>query len=248
MKIRLPLLVPLVILGFFALFPCVVKANHSDTDISANLDELVGIWSSEGYGHIVAIQAGSPKQFQRYEINEASCLLVDSGALEYFHQGVTHILRNADNTRFTYMLSGNITTYAYQRLDQLPEPCRNGGTGYSADPLVNFDAFWSTFNEQYAFFEQRAMDWIAARDTWRPQLHSGSSDEDLFAVLSEMVTPLCDAHVELASDFDSFNGEINPSCWGDLLAHIFEEFQSQDQYSDPFEFFQMVFIPSVLST
>jgi hypothetical protein len=222
------------------------QAGHSDTQISASLDQLTGVWSSEGYGLIVEIHDDSPPTFDRYQFSNAACLLTDSGPLEFFFADLARVLRNADSTRFTHMTSGNITTYAYNRLNELPARCRNGGTGQSQDPLHNFDVFWATLNEQYAFFEQRGVNWSALRKQMRSQLGSESSDEELFDVLVEMATPLCDGHVQLVSEFDDFNGEMNPHCWGELAQTVLEEFGKQSEFTDLFEFYQQVFQPAVL--
>ena len=76
------------------MMPGVGLAGHSDTDISANLDQLPGIWASEGYGQIVVIENGSPMRFERYEVSAVHCLLFDSGPLEALQNRVSHVLRN----------------------------------------------------------------------------------------------------------------------------------------------------------
>jgi hypothetical protein len=238
----------LALIATAGFFPGTVSAGHSDTKISASLEQLAGVWASEGYGQIVEIQGGSPMRFERYQVSNVHCLLMDSGPLDFFYSDLTTVLRNADSTRFTFMLSGNVTTYAYNRMSALPTQCRNGGTGSDSDPLVNFDVLWATLNEQYAFFEQRGVNWNERRNQMRPQLTNASSDEDLFDVLVELVTPLCDGHVELESAFADFNGEVNPSCWGELLQDVLEEFGNQTEFTDPFEYYQQVFRPAVLQT
>ena len=243
---RLSLTVALIATS--ALCPLLGRASLPDTEISASLDQLVGVWSSEGYGHILEIQAGFPKQFRRYQINDVSCLLVDSGSLDLFQQNIRQVLRNPESTRFTFQYPGGIESYAYFRLSDLPQHCRSGGTTFDTDPLLNFDVFWSTMNEQYAFFEQRGVDWNELRDQWRGQLNGASSDEDLFNVLIELITPLCDGHVQLMSDTEEFNGEMNPDCWNGLAQHLMDEFVYHVQYDSPFEYYQQEFVPSVLNT
>lgn len=229
-------------------YPLPSTAGLFDTEISTSLDQLVGIWSSEGYGHVMEIQAGFPKQFQRYQVNDVSCLLVDSGPLDLLQQNIRQVLRNTDSTRFTFRYPASIENYAYFRLSALPEHCSGGGTTPDTDPLLNFDVFWSTMNEQYAFFEQRGVDWNALRDQWRGQLNGASSDADLFKVLTELITPLCDGHVQLMSDTGEFNGEMNPACWNGLAQHLMDEFANKAQYDHPFEYFQQEFVPSALNT
>jgi hypothetical protein len=248
MKILRHFSIGMMSIAVACLLPVTGSAGHSDTEISTSLDQLAGVWSSEGYGQIVEIINGSPMRFDRFQISEESCLLIDSGPLEYFYSDLAHVLRNADGTRFSYMLSGNLTTYAFNRLSALPAQCSNGGTGPDSDPLVNFDVLWATFNEQYAFFAQRGVNWTARREAIRPRLNSASSDEDLFDALVSLVTPLCDGHVEIASSFAEFNGVLNPDCSGEniLYQEILDEFGGQSTITDPFEFFQQVFRPSVL--
>lgn len=225
-----------------------VDAGVSATEIATSLDQLTGVWSSEGYGQILEIRGGSPNRFDRYEVTEISCLKAASGLLDDYQDAVTRVLRNAESTRFTHSYPGVLSTYGYRRMDTLPANCRNGGTSASPDPLFNFDVFWATFNEQYAFFAERHADWNALRSAVRSRLSGASSEQELFDALTELVTPLCDAHVELVSDFAQFNGLINPSCTAGmpLFGEIIEQFSSQTQYADPFEYYQQVFVPEVL--
>ena len=39
--------------------------------------------------------------------------------------------------------------------------CPNGLTDGSSDPVLNFDVFWETFDQHYAFFGERNVDWDA---------------------------------------------------------------------------------------
>jgi hypothetical protein len=225
-----------------------VGADFSETEIATSLDQLAGVWSSEGYGQILEIRGAPPNRFDRYEVTGISCLRVASGLLEDYQGAVSRVLRNAEGTRFTHSYPGVLTTYGYRRLGALPENCRDGGTAASPDPLFNFDVLWATFNEQYAFFAERHADWNALRSTVRSRLSDASSEEELFDALTELVTPLCDAHVELVSDFAQFNGLINPACSAGmpLFAEIIEQFNGQTQYADAFEYYQQVFVPEVL--
>jgi len=225
-----------------------VDADFAATEIATSLDQLTGVWSSEGYGQILEIRSGSPSRFERYEVTEVSCLKVASGLLDDYQGAVSRVLRNTDGTRFTHSYPGVLTTYGYRRMSTLPATCSDVGTAASADALLNFDVFWATFNEQYAFFPERQTDWNALRLAVRSRLSSASGPDELFDALTELVTPLCDAHVELTSDFAQFNGLINPSCTADmpLFREIIDEFNGQTQYTDAFEYYQHAFVPEVL--
>lgn len=82
------------------------------------------------------------------------------------------------------------------------------------DPEKNFEEFWTTFHQRYPFFALRNVDWKRQYDRYRPRVTPKTSDEDLFAILSEMVDPLDDGHVEiearLAGGKKRFTAEKKP--------------------------------------
>ena len=82
MKILRHFSIGMMSIAVACLLPVTGSAGHSDTEISTSLDQLAGVWSSEGYGQIVEIINGSPMRFDRFQISEESCLLIDSGPLE----------------------------------------------------------------------------------------------------------------------------------------------------------------------
>jgi hypothetical protein len=67
------------------------------------------------------------------------------------------------------------------------------------DPVVNFEILWRTFQENYAFFKVRGIDWQAQYDKYRPQVKVDMSQNDLFALMSDLLSPIQDRHVLLWS-------------------------------------------------
>jgi C-terminal processing protease CtpA/Prc len=65
------------------------------------------------------------------------------------------------------------------------------------DPELNFEVLWTTFHNRYPFFELRNVDWNKQYRSYRPRVTSKTSDDELFNILSEMLDPLNDGHVEL---------------------------------------------------
>ena len=92
-------------------------------------------------------------------------------------------------------------------------------TNQSADPLKNINAFWKVFNEKYAFFDVRSVDWQKQKETYFPQVTDKTSPDQLFEIMSRMIEPLNDGHVELKARALNryFNPEKEPKFWGDLL-------------------------------
>ena len=64
-------------------------------------------------------------------------------------------------------------------------------------PEKNFETLWKTFNERYAFFELREVDWQKQYKTYRPKVSKETTDEELFNIMCEMLKPLKDGHVNL---------------------------------------------------
>ncbi|MDW3196801.1 MAG: S41 family peptidase [Cytophagales bacterium] len=64
-------------------------------------------------------------------------------------------------------------------------------------PEANFESIWNTFNERYAVFEQRGVDWEQVYDTYRPLIGPESSEAELYEITTGMLAVLDDAHVSL---------------------------------------------------
>ncbi len=62
-----------------------------------------------------------------------------------------------------------------------------------------FEEFWNTFDESYAVFDERGVDWDDQYAGFRPSVNAGTSDDELFAILSQMVEPLDDGHVTVTA-------------------------------------------------
>ena len=64
-------------------------------------------------------------------------------------------------------------------------------------PEKNFEALWGTFNERYAFFKERKVDWQAQYKKFRPRVDANTTDKELFKTMCDMLAPLKDGHVTL---------------------------------------------------
>lgn len=66
-------------------------------------------------------------------------------------------------------------------------------------PIAIFENIWTTFNEEYAPFEERGVDWLTAYETYRPQVDASTSNDELYAVVTDMLKTLNDGHVSLTA-------------------------------------------------
>jgi carboxyl-terminal processing protease len=72
------------------------------------------------------------------------------------------------------------------------------------EPPVNnseeiFENLWTTFNEEYAPFEERNVDWQIQYNSFRPMVNSGTTEDELFSIISQMLSSLDDGHVTLTA-------------------------------------------------
>ena len=68
----------------------------------------------------------------------------------------------------------------------------------------NFMELWTTYNEKYAVFEQRGVDWDEQFAIYRPQVDENTSDEELHDIITAMLASLDDGHVSLFAPNEPF--------------------------------------------
>jgi len=64
-------------------------------------------------------------------------------------------------------------------------------------PVENFEAFWQLFNNSYASFEEKNINWDSIGQIHRPSIDAQTTNKVLFATFCKMLRPLNDAHVNL---------------------------------------------------
>ena len=74
---------------------------------------------------------------------------------------------------------------------------------FETEPLNNpiglFEELWQSFEEDYAIFEERNVDWKAQYDLYRPQVTDQTTDDELHDIFRNMLRPLDDGHVSLVA-------------------------------------------------
>lgn len=69
----------------------------------------------------------------------------------------------------------------------------------TADPEAVFESLWKTFDESAGNLEERHIDWHALYAQYRPRIHPGTSDAELYGVLTELLAHVDDSHVFLTA-------------------------------------------------
>ena len=161
----------------------------------------VGLWQTEGYGLVFDVRQDS---VIGYEITKVSCIPTTravtkpappAGALGAFGQPgtpVTFVILpgkspNDARVHLAYAASDMII----HRIDRKPAPC---DAPTPDTPRSNFDVFVQTWAEQYGFFREKNVDWAAVVAANRPRVTDTTTPEQLFDIISGMISPLQDAH------------------------------------------------------
>ena len=157
-----------------------------------------GGWKTEGYGYFVEFKADS---LFFHEITAVSCVpsytatRVESpagaqAAYRVVQAPVTFVILPAEGGRLRLHRNGAASDMIIARAPR-PEVCNRPTPD---TPPMNFEVFAATWAEQYGFFDLKRADWKATVAANRPRITSASPPESLFAVLSDMIRPLDDAH------------------------------------------------------
>ncbi len=83
------------------------------------------------------------------------------------------------------------------------------GGDFDPSPERNFEIFWREFNDFYASFEIKNIDWDALYRVHRPSIAARTTPQELFDILSAMLEHLNDGHVALVSPFATFSSRTS---------------------------------------
>ncbi|MCV9387315.1 S41 family peptidase [Reichenbachiella ulvae] len=99
-----------------------------------------------------------------------------------------------------------------------------------ASSIDVFEELWSEFEQQYAGFEIRGIDWDKLYDTYRLQINEHSDPENLFEVCCELLQELQDSHVNL---IDKTGSQVNRCNSNDFpnSTSILREYSEYDFYN-----------------
>ena len=169
---------------------------------SVSAQSLDGSWTSEGYGLYFDVSGPTIKAF---EVTAVSCLPAftaqragdDPGGVLYkvVDQSTTWILRSggAADRRVLHQ-NGAASDVVIRRRSTAPEVCAKPTPD---TPASNFEVFARTWAEQYGFFDIKKADWPAIVAKQRPRVTEGTTPQELFQILREMIEPFQDAHTSI---------------------------------------------------
>ena len=155
---------------------------------NAKINSTNGIWTQEGYGRIIQI---SDSTYTYFNITENSCLPLVGGKLKERFK----IVRLKNNK--LVLNPGGIVDYHFVRSGTLPVTCNQQNAEINKSAEKNFGVFWNTFNEHYAFFEKRNINWTKVKEKYLPIVKTISSDKELYKLFIEILQQFDDGHIKL---------------------------------------------------
>ena len=102
-----------------------------------------------------------------------------------------------------------------------------------SQPELNFEVLWHTFEDNYAFFKLRNIDWRKTYNQYRRLINAKTTDDSLYLVLSAMLTPFHDDHINITiPDGKHFNAgrksQFGSEFSNDSLKNLFWQMVNQN--------------------
>ena len=164
---------------FFICYSCNEKVSNEKTKPD-------GIWKQIGYGNIIKL---NDTIISVYNISKQDCHLsfeehiLDFGKIKTYSKDTLTIQHGNDDWLFT-------------RLEKLPNLCKTSNE-LKNDPKHNFQVFWNTFNEHYASFDIKNINWNEVYKKYEPKVNENTTDLELYTIFKEMIALLNDGHVKM---------------------------------------------------
>lgn len=230
------------LIGALGLIGCSSSDENTDGDVLGGADqadstvmpttllddtalmELEGIYERRGYGNLFVYENNRTTLFT---LTENTCLEVVTfeGLIGLPADEVAQTRFALEGNNLTLAFPGDVFVTQLQRQEELPARCDET---IARDAQSVFDFTWETFNEYYAFFDERGVDWAAENARLQPEVGSATDDDLLFELLSELLSPINDDRVFLERPFDFFS----PVEERGALVELRRGFAAQDEVTD----------------
>lgn len=181
---------------------CTVTIEDSET-VTATFNMARTFYRTRGNGFIIELFGD---QYNWYEVTSKSL----------FHMAEGDIL---DGVIYYNGYPAMTLEYLLSMSDEIEELPLTDIIAPTDDLVDNFEVFWHTFDEYYAFFDiMEGPDWEEVYDMYSPMVDKDTTEDVLWDIFSEMVATLNDGHT-LLLDFENFRQAesrpwaISPSYW-----------------------------------
>ncbi|SFF76288.1 Tricorn protease C1 domain-containing protein [Salegentibacter agarivorans] len=146
------------------------------------------VWTQEGYDRILKIEDST---YSYFNIDKYDCATLVDGKFA----GRFRIVNSTDDQLI--LNPGGIVDYRFKRTEKLPEICTKRSTKKEKSFEDNFKAFWETFDNNYAFFEERDLDWQKVYNNYLPKVQKVQTNHEFALLLKEITRKFNDGHINL---------------------------------------------------
>jgi carboxyl-terminal processing protease len=204
---------------------------------------LTGVWAQRGYGRLVEI---TDSLASVYQYDQSTCLLEEELTPAELDEYFVQVVLAADKQSFDSKPEHGPTdvhAYTAHKMAELPQACEGGGIVATDDPLTNYDVLWHSFNDYYAFFGLRGIDWQAIDVEFRAKVADIADNNALLQLFIEMLEPLNDGHLnmKLADGTPIWYGggpslgeqrKVDFFIANNDLEQLQQDFEQQDEFED----------------
>ena len=175
----------------------------------------MGTWGDPGTGLALTIDANG---VSKYHFTRETCVMNTEYSLDEAEAVFLEPNAGASNQDFSYTFEGEPVIL---RSQVPPTICADVQYTENFDPVLVFEQVWHTFNDYYPTFAVRQIDWQAQRDLYEPQVSDSTTQEELFALLSSMMSIIDDSHVELTAETSLVDDFFTPANVKGWITNIF---------------------------
>ena len=175
---------------FIISYLCLAGCTSNDDMPASTID----FWYTPQKGYVLERSAENMKL---YGVSTSGCTLIDDDLISENYAGIEFNLNGDQLIGSSNLLAGNII---FDKLNDVNDFCNINAIVPSDDPQVNFKYFWDIFNDYYAFFELRNVNWQN-----NLTLSSTVTSTNLYDVLESMILPLKDGHVSIINEEVNIN-------------------------------------------
>lgn len=211
---------------FLILLLLIFIACQSDDDTTTpSQNSINGFWSIADKGWVFEFTDGKDVF---YNINAAGCSIQDDDFVPEDFYGFTLNQISANEIIGTSELSDSEVKFV--RLPNQNPSCLPNQISATEDPKVNFDHFWNIFNDYYAFFETRNINW-SQYEGLRDQVTA----DNFYEIVEELVLLMEDGHVSIFDEENAIEIEsgdvkllerLNANLSGDLIIENLDDYST----------------------
>ncbi len=201
--------------------------------------QVLGYWKSIGNGYILKINTDS---VLLYSYTSAFCYKEKNDYLEGLYNSESRFYKSGDTLRILPTDYGEKTaglqiTQVFTRIEKLPEKTLSFSEMQQMDSRKLFQLFIETLKENYAFSQERHMNWDSVKKIYEKQVSDTTTHSKLFEIFGEIVTLTGDHHTKIIAE----NGKTLQYRGTRSAETVSKHFNSQSEIKNLNEYFNIFF-------